>query len=139
MPPFRSPDCSVVVFRSVLFEKWIQRKKNATMPSLRWQAFKRLQKDTDGVTIWFDKESSSKELENPTFGDISIHVGRVRDCSTTSDNLDVVQDSSNHGFIDGIPYVWNLPEGSPERMDLERRMMDCCREIVVKAARLCED
>lgn len=130
MAPFRSAGCEEIVFRAVLSKSWIS--DNVVLH----QAFRRRAKDTDGVTVWFAKESVTSGLSRPTFGTISIHTGRVRDCSTETYPLDVIQDRGSHGYIDGIPFILDHPEGSEEFLALEGEMIAICRQISKLASRL---
>lgn len=128
MANFPPLPCSQILFRAVLHESQIKRGK------LKWQVFKRLEKDTDGVSLFLTVESASEGLKDPIAGMSSVHVGRVKDVSDNGNNLDIEQDDEFHAVIIGIPYIWD--KVGTERNDLEDKMTFLCRQIAETAARL---
>jgi hypothetical protein len=122
------PD-ETVMFRAVLEKSWI-----AKDDKLKWQTFKRMKKDTDGVSVFATVENASENLLKPFFGFASVHVGRVRKASNGNDLLDVVQDAESHANITGIPYIYDKPEA--EQNLLNDKMIFLCRRIAEQAANL---
>ncbi len=128
MANFPPLPCKQILFRAVLHESQIKNGK------LKWQAFKRLEKDKDGVSLFMTVENAQEGLKDPIAGMSSVHVGRVRDSSDGENSLEVEQDADIHANILGIPYIWDKVE--PERKHLEDKMTFLCRRIAETAARL---
>ena len=128
MANFPPLPCSKILFRAVLHESQIKNGK------LKWQVFKRLEKDRDGVSLFTTIENASEGLKRPFAGMSSVHVGRIRDISDNDGNLDVEQDEEFHANILGIPYIWD--KTGAERTISEDRMIFLCRQIAKSAARL---
>ena len=122
-PPLPSES---IVFRAIIYDNLI---KNG---SIRWQAFKPREKDTDGVSVAFTVQDAASQFSNPIFGMISVHVGRVREISYQDIILDIIQDEETHANITGIPYVWNV-EGDG-KIRLEDIMQYLCNQIVKLAS-----
>jgi len=129
MANFPPLPCSKILFRAVLHESQIG--KNGKP---KWQVFKRLGKDTDGVSLFMTVETASEGLKDPIAGMSSVHIGRVRDASHENDKLEVEQDEEFHALILGIPYIWD--KVGAERENLEVKMTFLCRRIAENAARL---
>lgn len=117
--PALAPDR--VVFRVILDKRWINGDG-----SVRWQAFKRAVRDTDGVSVAFTREDARRPFTRPFGGTTSVIVGEVREIQQESVSLDVVQDEEIHANIVNIPYIHELPEGSEERNRLEDLMTRLC-------------
>jgi hypothetical protein len=120
------PD-ETIMFRAVLEKSW--KTKDG---KLKWQTFKRMKKDTDGVSLFTTVESATEELTRPFFGMASVHIGRVRQASTETDLLDVIQDAETHANITGIPYIYDKPED--EQNLLNDKMIFLCRRILEQEA-----
>lgn len=128
MANFPPLPCSRILYRAVLHESQIKKGK------LKWQVFKRLEKDKDGVSLFLTVESASEGLKYPIAGMSSVHVGKVKDVSDNGNSLEVEQDEEFHAVILGIPYIWN--KVGEERESLETQMTFLCRRIADTAARL---
>jgi hypothetical protein len=118
-----------IMFRAVLEKSW--KTKDG---KLKWQTFKRMRKDTEGVSVFTTVESATENLLKPFFGMASVHVGRVRQASTDADSLDVIQDEETHANIIGIPYIYDKPED--EQNLLNDKMIFLCNRIAKQAAEL---
>jgi hypothetical protein len=125
------PD-ETILFRAVLEKSW--KTKDG---KLKWQTFKRMKKDVDGVSVFTTPEAAQENLSRPFFGMASVLVGNVRKISTDTDTLDVIQDGENHANITGIPYIYDKPEN--EQDALNARMIRLCRLIAENAAKLIAD
>jgi hypothetical protein len=122
------PD-ETVMFRAILEKSW----KTAD-GKLKWQTFKRMKKDEDGVSVFKTTEDAQENLTRPFFGFSSVHVGLVREASHESDILDVIQDTETHANITGIPYIYDKSEA--EQNSLNDKMIFLCRRIAEHAARI---
>lgn len=120
------PD-ETIMFRAVLEKSW--KTKDG---KLKWQTFKRRCRDKDGVSLFTTVDSATKELTRPFFGMASVHIGRVRQASTETDSIDVIQDAETHANITGIPYIYDKPED--EQILLNDKMIFLCRRILEKEA-----
>lgn len=118
-----------IMFRAVLEKSW--KTKNG---KLKWQTFKRMKKDTEGVSVFTSVESAKENLVKPFFGMASVHVGRVRKASSSDDLLDVIRDAEAHANIIGIPYIYDKLEA--EQNLLTDKMIFLCRRIAEHAATL---
>ena len=127
MVNFPPPECSRILFRAVLQSGWIGGKGR-----IRWQAFQRWPKDTDGVSLFYSSEAAERELSDPISGMMTVHVGRVKDITDDEISLDVVRDSADHAVITGIPFKRDC-DGNAE---LYGQMIALCRRLAETAARL---
>ncbi len=118
-----------ILFRAILEQSW--KTKDG---KLKWQTFKRMKKDIDGVSVSTTPESAEENLKRPFFGIASVHVGNVRESSTAEDKLDVIQDAETHANITGIPYIYDKPEN--EQDTLNAKMIFLCRRIAENAAEI---
>jgi hypothetical protein len=128
MAPFVALECPRVVFRTIFRKEWIR-----SDGSFKWQAFKPYRSDTLGVSTFIDLEGIKEHATQPFFGIASVKVGRVRDCSNDASILDVVQDTSWHANITGIPFPY-IPDNL-EDPTLAEKMRDFCTAITENAAR----
>jgi hypothetical protein len=133
MPDYPELPCSQIVYRAILYKDWV-----TANGKIRWQAFKLFPKDTDGVSTSLTPEACTDGLEKPIFGKLSIHVGRVRDCSTEQAALDVIQDGETHASIIGLPYPYSATN-EEEQQQLNDMMIFLARRIAEKAARVLHD
>lgn len=129
MTTFPALTDETVMFRAVLEKSWI-----AKDGGLKWQTFKRMRKDTDGVSVFNTVENAKETLLKPFFGIASVQVGRVRESSEGADLLDVIQDAESHANITGIPYIYDKPDTEQEL--LKDKMIFLCRRIAERAANL---
>lgn len=129
MPTFAALSYETLLFRAILEKSW--KTKDG---KLKWQTFKRMKKDVDGVSIFTTPESAEENLQRPFFGMASVNVGKVRESSTDEDVLDVIQDAETHANIIGIPYIYDKPEN--EQDNLNAKMIFLCRRIAENAARI---
>ena len=118
-----------ILFRAILEKSW--KTKDG---KLKWQTFKRMKKDVDGVSIFTTPEAAEENLQRPFFGMASVNVGKVRESSNNQDVLDVIQDTANHANITGIPYIYDKPEN--EQAVLRDKMTFLCRRIAENAAKI---
>lgn len=95
--------CNTITYRAILRKEWV--KKDG---SIRWQAFKPMAKDSDGVSTFLTTEACVENLLEPYFGTMSVHIGRVRDSSDEGVTLNVIQDNIYHAPIIGLPYVYSI-------------------------------
>ncbi len=122
--------CSTILFRAIVINGGTRADGR-----IKWQAFKRMLKDADGVSLFVSPETASAVFDEPVKGLMSVHVGRVRDASDEAGSLDVVQDSKTHALITGIPYPYDC-ENDDERLEMEGRMTSLCNKLAKTAARL---
>jgi hypothetical protein len=130
MAEFPPLDCSKIMFRAILHASQINRDG-----TLKWQVFKRLRKDHDGVSVSFTEAGAVAGLKNPIAGMMTVHVGRVRNVVIAGVGLNVIQDAIDHAYIDGIPY----PDESLSQDEQNTRntlMMEQCMELAKSAGRL---
>lgn len=132
MTTFTALSDETTLYRAVLEKSW--KTKDG---KLKWQTFKRMQKDVDGVSVFITPEAARENLQKPFFGMASVHVGKVRASSYGDDILDVIQDAEIHANITGIPYIYDKPED--ERNALNDKMIFLCRRIAESAAELIQD
>ena len=118
-----------ILFRAILEKSW--KTKDG---KLKWQTFKRMKKDVDGVSIFTTPESAEENLQRPFFGMASVIVGKVRESSFEKDVLDVIQDAETHANITGIPYIYDRTEN--EQVALGDKMTFLCRRIAENAAKI---
>jgi hypothetical protein len=124
--PYDPLDCSAIVFRAAIYKKWIRADRIA------WQAFARKEKDVTGVSLSMTPDNF-EGLNNPIEGVISLHTGHVRDVSTATHVIDIIQDGDTHAEIRGLVYYQAI-EGE-ERRVIEDAMKSICMDIADKAAR----
>ena len=129
MTTFAALSDETILFRAILEKSW--KTKDG---KLKWQTFKRMKKDVDGVSIFTTPESAEANLQRPFFGMAAVNVGRVRKSSTNEDILDVIQDAETHANITGIPYIYDKPEN--EQAALSDKMTFLCRRIAENAAEI---
>lgn len=120
------------LFRAILEKSW--KTKDG---KLKWQTFKRMKKDVDGVSIFTTPESAEENLQRPFFGIASVNVGKVRESSFEEDVLDVIKDAEIHANITGIPYIYDKPEN--EQVAFSDKMTFLCRRIAENAAKIISD
>jgi hypothetical protein len=118
-----------ILFRAILEKSWKTKDGN-----LKWQTFKRMKKDVDGVSIFTTTEAAEENLQRPFFGMASVNVGKVRNSSFEENILDVIQDAETHANITGIPYIYDKPEN--EQVALSDKMTFLCRRIAENAAKI---
>lgn len=129
MTTFAPLSDETILFRAILEKSW--KTKDG---KLKWQTFKRMKKDVDGVSIFTTPESAEENLQRPFFGMASVNVGKVRKSSFEEDVLDVIQDAETHANITGIPYIYDKTEN--EQVALSDKMTFLCRRIAENAAKI---
>ena len=129
MTIFAALSDETILFRAILEKSW--KTKDG---KLKWQTFKCMKKDVDGVSIFTTLESAEENLQRPFFGMASVNVGKVRESSTEEDVLDVIQDAETHANITGIPYIYDKPEDEQDK--LNAKMIFLCRRIAENAAKI---
>jgi hypothetical protein len=127
MTRFPPLEDSTSVFRAIGYKEWI---KNGV---IKWQAFKRSIRDTDGVSVAFTPEAADNQMANPIFGMAEVSVGRTRVISHGNLTLDIIQDEEAHANIVNIPYIHNLTGDDREKQEAIAEFL--CKEIIKKAAR----
>ncbi len=127
-PPLPSES---IVFRAIIYDGYL--KKDG---SIKWQAFKRRERDIDGVSVAFTIQDAISQFSDPIFGMTSVHVGKVREISYQEFTLDIIQDEDIHANITRIPYIWNAI--GDEKIKLEEVMEYLCNQIVKLAAQKIE-
>lgn len=89
------------VFRAVIYKDWVK----SDGKTVTHQAFLRLRKDLTGISIAPTPEDCQRGLENPTFGEIILNVGKIRMIQKSNQEyLDAVPDSPTHGNIKELPF-----------------------------------
>jgi hypothetical protein len=88
--------CEMIVYRAAMFPDWIKRERPPGK-QIKAQAFYLLE-GWDGVSVGPTPESCTEDLDDPTYGIISIKVGYIRNAG-----YDVVPDSPTHANIVGLP------------------------------------
>ena len=129
MTTFAALSDETILFRAILEKSWKTRDGK-----LKWQTFKRRERDKDGVSVFVTPESAEENLQRPFFGVASVNVGKVRESSFEEDTLDVIQDEETHANITGIPYIYDKPEN--EQVTLSDKMTFLCRRIAENAAEI---
>lgn len=132
MPPFPVLECSTITFRTIFRKEWIR-----PDGSVKWQAFKPYLADKSGVSAFMTLADVREHSDNPFFGVMSVHVGKIRDCSNDVSTLDVVQDKAWHANIKGIPFPY-LDDGTEDKSNAEKMRDFCAAIISTLAARPCE-
>jgi len=95
--PLEPYPCNKIVYRAALFPDWIKESKPRGN-QISKQAFFRLEKDENGVTVTPTPETCTDGLTDETYGIISLKVGWIRNAG-----FDVVPDRENHANIVGLP------------------------------------
>lgn len=129
MTTFAALSNETILFRAILEKSW--KAKDGT---LKWQTFKGMKKDVDGVSVFTTPSSAEQNLQRPFFGMASVNVGKVRESSTNEDILDIIQDAETHANITGIPYIYDKAEN--EQAALSDKMTFLCRRIAENAAKI---
>jgi hypothetical protein len=132
MTTFAALSNEAIFFRAILEKSW--KTKDG---KLKWQTFKRMRKDVDGVSVFITPESAQVNLQKPYFGIASVNIGKVRDSSFENDELDVIQDTEDHANITGIPYIYDKPED--EQATLNDKMIFLCRRIAENASEIIQE
>jgi hypothetical protein len=99
-PHFQPYPCEKIVYRAAMFSDWIKRERPRGK-QIKAQAFYLLE-GWDGVSVAPTPENCIEDLEDPTYGIISIKVGYIRNAG-----YDVVPDSPTHANIVGLPVRTN--------------------------------
>lgn len=130
MPDFAPVPCGTIVFRAILSKDWIT---NDT--EVHWLSFQ-LREDDDGkISLLISPEAAEVHFGRPTFGNISVHVGRVKDIPVENGSLNVEQDKPDHFSLIGLPNFWNVTENS-KRKALKSVVKNLCEDIAEKASRI---
>lgn len=92
--------CSTIVYRALLRKQWIDKDTERVKADAY---FLRKNKNEKGLSVNIAARCSPKQCAakfNKCFALASLHVGRIRDLG-----LDVIQGSSDHANIIGLPDV----------------------------------
>lgn len=92
--------CSAIIYRALLKKQWID-EDTARVKADAY--FLRRNKNEKGLSVNIAARCSPKQCAakfNKCFALASLHVGRIRDLG-----LDVIQDSSDHANLIGLPDV----------------------------------
>ncbi|MEH2407114.1 MAG: hypothetical protein V7K18_00845 [Nostoc sp.] len=97
---YKPLSCSAIVYRALLRKQWIDKDTERVKADAY---FLRKNKNEKGLSVNIAAHCSPKQCAakfNKCFALASLHVGRIRDLG-----LDVIQDSSDHANIIGLPDV----------------------------------
>lgn len=122
--------CGTILFRAILHKDWI-----IDGNQIHWLAFYLREDDKGKISLFTSIEASQKELPRPTYGNISVHVGKVRDISIDGETLDVEQDRDVHASIVGMTDFW-LEQDKKKRKFLKNKVRNFCEDIAEKASRI---
>lgn len=128
---FPTLPCGTILFRAVLYHNHIKKGK------IKWQAFKRREADSDGLSTGLTEAAALSELQDVA-GVVTLHVGYIRDIVDGEVRLDVIQDEELHALIIGLPYLHDIADSNERNRqeDIEQRL---CKQIRDKAARLLKE
>jgi len=131
MAAYQRLPCGTILFRAILHKDWIR-----DANQIDWLAFQLRKEDKGKVSLFTTIEAIQEELPKPTYGNISVHVGRVRDISVDGDKLDVEQDRDVHVSIVGMPDFWIEEDDKRKRKVLKNKVKNFCEDIAEKASRI---
>jgi hypothetical protein len=109
--------CSQIVYRAIIYNDWWRPSRT----KVRKNAFYRLGKDIDGLSVNPHPGYASRYIKIEIFGFVKLHVGRVRDLG-----LDVIPDRIDHANIVGVP---TREENRDESMRLADLLAELARPV----------
>jgi hypothetical protein len=132
MVTYETLPCGTIVFRAILNKDWVIGDK-----SVHWLAFQLREEDKGKVSLLMTTQASEEHFSKPTYGNISVHVGRLRDIVIEGEKLGIEQDQETHASIIGLPNFW-LEEDTKKRKILKNKVKNFCEDISEKASRIYE-